>query len=508
MNFLQRWILGKELVNQLQQKAMVQIPQRYQIQNGKIVVPVDHKDSYIRDGYSINDIIFSVVNLVLDKVRLPEWRLYKVVDESSLKKYRSLMANKHISGKEYKKALDLKYESLEPIENFNLQLGKLKALLDYPNDTETFQDLTANGCGFKMLTGDRFEWGRILTAGANKGIPQAIELLPSQFTIIKANDEFPVKAMSYELLTWNQKFTKEEILHEKYWNPNWNIAGEQLYGMSALKAALKNTTRNNSAKDASTAKFQNGGLDTIIYMDDPQLHGDAAIAQVNALKVRLAEEYTGPQNQGKRAISAYKTGAVTLGLSPVDLGIIDSEKWDAIMFCNIWGVPPELLGLVQKTYNNVKEAEKALTTRSAIPLLTSRRNSLNRKFQTDWGFKGVNVYVDYDTECFGELRTDMKEVIDSTSRMMMITPNEEREAVGWESRPEPEADEPWVLNGSGRVPLKDFQMNLVDQHLMNDAAVNGQGNNEDGDDKVSADGKGKAGLFSGNHKVNGVAKTV
>ena len=33
---------------------------------------------------------------------------------------------------------------------------------------------------------------------------------------------------------------------------------------------------------------------------------------------------------------------------------IESEKWDAVMLCNIYGVPPELLGLTQKTYNNVK----------------------------------------------------------------------------------------------------------------------------------------------------------
>ena len=53
----------------------------------------------------------------------------------------------------------------------------------------------------------------------------------------------------------------------------------------------------------------------------------------------------------------------------VDMQIIDSEKWDAVMSCNIYGVPPELLGLTQETYNNVKEAEKALTTRCAFPLL-------------------------------------------------------------------------------------------------------------------------------------------
>jgi hypothetical protein len=197
-------------------------------------------------------------------------------------------------------------------------------------------------------------------------------------------------------------------------------------------------------------------------------------------------------------VSGYKVGNVSLGSTPVELGIIDSEKWDAMMFCNGYGVPPELLGLTQKTYNNVKEAEKALTTRSAIPLLTSRRNSFNRKLQTDWGFKGVNIYVDYDTSCFTELQTEMTEVVTATSKMMMITPNEERQLANMEARPEPEADEPWVLSGNGRVPLSDYQQSVVDEALMQEnilnGTANGQGNQEDGGAEVSANGKGKTRL--------------
>ena len=61
-----------------------------------------------------------------------------------------------------------------------------------------------------------------------------------------------------------------------------------------------------------------------------------------------------------------------MGLSPVDLNIIEAEKWDYIGLCNIYGVPPELLGLTAKTYNNVKEAESALTSRVAMPQLVER----------------------------------------------------------------------------------------------------------------------------------------
>jgi HK97 family phage portal protein len=424
------------------------------------------------------------------------------------------MGKKGISGIEYKQAMRYKDIALEPISKFNGMMGKLNDLLEYPNEYCTFQDLITEGCGYKLLTGDVFIWGELLKGGANAGVPNTLWVLPSQYMIIKVTDEFPAQPTSYELMTWNQKFSKEVILHEKYWNPNWNINGEQLYGFAPLRAFLKNITRNNAAKDASSAKFQNGGLDEIIYFDDDRFTGDQGLQQAHALKIKLAEEYTGPGNQGKRAVSGYKVGSVSLGSTPVELGIIDSEKWDAIMFCNGYGVPPELLGLTQKTYNNVKEAEKALTTRSAIPLLNSRRNSLNRKIQTDWGFKGVNIFIDYDTSCFGELQTDMNEVVNATSRMIMITPNEERELANMELRPEPEADEVWVLSQGNRVPLSDFDLSKMDELLKNIPNGNGQGNESgnmgsgnpednqpDGDDKISQNGQGKTRVRNGNGKV-------
>lgn len=475
MNKLQKWILGKELVSQLQKGLQTGV--RYEVRNGQIVMPVDNKQTFIDKGYSINDIVYAIVNIILDKVRLPEWGLYKVVDESSLKKFNSLMKKTDLSAKDYKKALRLKDHALESITSVNIQTGKLAELLKHPNSEETFSEMVANGSGYKLITGDVYMWGDILDKGANAGLPESIELLPSQWMVIKGGDTFPVKPVSYEMTVWNQQFTTESILHEKYWNPTWTINGQQLYGMSPLKAALMNISRNNSAKTASASKFQNNGLEMLIFPDDIRWTPEQGLEQAALMKnVINSPEYNGPQSRGKIAASGIKMGAVPLGLSPVELGIIESEKWDALMFCAIYGVPPELLGLVNKTYNNVVESEKALTTRSAIPLLNARRNSLNRKLQTDWGFKGQNVYVDYSMECFTELEANIEKVVNWTSKVIAISPNEERELVGLDSDPDPIMDEKWVLSGGARVPLSDYQMNVVDQTLNND----GQGDPKKG----------------------------
>jgi len=91
MNVFQRLILGKRLAALLEEKAF-QVGVRYTIQNGRLVTPADKKDTYITEGYNKNDIIYSVINMILDKVVLPEWELYKVVSESSLKEYHRIMS--------------------------------------------------------------------------------------------------------------------------------------------------------------------------------------------------------------------------------------------------------------------------------------------------------------------------------------------------------------------------------------------------------------------------------
>lgn len=527
MNFLERLnvlFTGKGFEQKAIQPYRVGTPfVRYpvEINNGRLVTPQDNKIAYVRDGYSINDIIYSVCSMILDKVRLPAWKLYTVTDDNKRLKADGIMRRKNLSGKDHKQALKLYSESLQEITNFNLQTGKLDDLLKYPNDLSEFSEFVTYASLFKLITGDAYIWGDLLNDGANNGIPNSLWVLPSQYINIKVSEGFPSVPLAYQMFLYGTTiFPKEQVLHTKYPNPNWSANAEQHYGFSPLRAFQKNTDRNNSAKTASKSKFDNGGLDEIIYMDDQRYDAEQGLQQASALKLKLAQEYSGAGNQGKVAVSGIKVGTAQLGLSPVDLGIIDSEKWDAIMFCNGFGVPPELLGLVSKTFNNIKEAEKALTTRSALPLLVSIRNSLNRKLTTDWGFKGQNIYIDFDTSCFSELQTDLAQVSTWMQTILMMSPDEQREMFEMDALNIPESKEVWVKTNSGYVPLSDFQVNQVDaqlnaeavrQNIQNGATTNdgtGATSAQNGNGKVPPNGARNAGLPDRNGKALSFTKSL
>ena len=375
--------------------------------------------SFVDDGYVANDIVYSIIKLITDKAKIAPFHVYKVVDEKAAKKYKSLAAQKDINLKELETLHKKAYE---------LYTGdqRLNELLKYPNEEDCWSDLVEQWCGFKLITGNSFIYGKLIEAGNNQGKPFELFALPSQYMAIIANiNVFPPTRAGYQLYygqMWS--FDTKEILHDKYFNPQWGVTGGQLYGQSPLRAAAKNLTRSNEAKTAAVASFQNGGPAGVLFMNDERFDPTSGQAQAQALKTAVSQK-GGSANFNSIAVSGYKVDWKQIGLSPVELNIIESEKWDLKALCNIYGVPSQLLNdSDSKTYNNQREGEKALTLRCAIPLLNSLTENLNRKLHTDWGYKGTNLYVDYDLSVYGELEANKAEQTDWLNTAWWISPKQ------------------------------------------------------------------------------------
>ena len=375
--------------------------------------------SFVDDGYVANDIVYSIIKLITDKAKIAPFHVYRVVDEKAAKKYKSLAAQKDINLKELETLHKKAYE---------LYTGdqRLNELLKYPNEEDCWSDLVEQWCGFKLITGNSFIYGKLIEAGNNQGKPYELFALPSQYMAIIANiNVFPPTRAGYQLYygqMWS--FDTKEILHDKYFNPQWGVTGGQLYGQSPLRAAAKNLTRSNEAKTAAVASFQNGGPAGVLFMNDERFDPTSGQAQAQALKTAVSQK-GGAANFNSIAVSGYKVDWKQIGLSPVELNIIESEKWDLKALCNIYGVPSQLLNdSDSKTYNNQREGEKALTLRCAIPLLNSLTENLNRKLHTDWGYKGTNLYVDYDISVYGELEANKSEQTEWLDKAWWISPKQ------------------------------------------------------------------------------------
>jgi HK97 family phage portal protein len=451
----------------LQKKA--NIPTRlftdspFQVINGMLVPYQDTQKNYLTSGYNVNDVIYSIVKLIVDKVKVSPWGMYKIEDEASYKQLQALKAKKNLSAKEYIQVLSLQKKALVPVAN----PGKWGDLLKYPNDKDTWSQLIEGSTVYKLITGNSYKWGEIISAGANAGIPRRIKNFPAHLTQIYAKGTFPDEEITGYGISEipDSRYKPEEILHDKYFNPNWTLNHDQLYGMSPLKAALLRLKKNNSLTQAEASTFQNEGIKGILHMKAQigQADGEELLTEVGRLKEKMISEWNGPANRGRIGLSGYDIGYVPIGLTSEEMQIIESMMLDVRFFCSIYGVPSQLLNdPINKTYNTYKESERALTSRCALPELKSTADSFNRKGPS-WGIPKGSV-IDYDMSVYPELQEDVKEVATWTNSLIAISPNEQRELCGLAALPDDEMSQPWI-NAGGRVPLSDFQANDIDDTL-------------------------------------------
>jgi HK97 family phage portal protein len=300
--------------------------------------------------------------------------------------------------------------------------------------------------------------------------------MPSHLIDIISNGMFPARALGYILsMLPGHTYTPDTILHEKYFNPQFDVNGNQLYGMSPIRAGLKRLQKANLQITAEAAGWSNEGIKGIIALKNPLgVVGEEMQSSVESLANTMRTEWQGAQNRGRMAISSQDLSWIPIGLNSEEMQMIESGLVDLRMMCNWFGgVPSQLLNdPARSTYNTVSEAEKALTTRCVLPELCSTKDAYNRKFSQDWGLpKGV--IVDFDISVFSELQEDVAKVATWTSQLIAISPNEQRELCGLGALPNPEMSEPWVMP-IGRQPLSERQPTDVDNDLNNDDADNGE----------------------------------
>ena len=361
----------------------------------------------VRDGYSGNDIVYSIIRLIVDKVKLAPWAEYKIVDEKEFKKYTAIMKRPDLV-KDWNKVEKIRTKALQQVKVGS----KLTDLLYKPNEDDSWADLVEAYASFKLITGNAYVYSKAIPMGRNMGKPLELYVLPSQYMSIIADlSKFPITPTGYQLyMQFTELFNKQEILHDKYFNPNWNIVGNQLYGFSPLQAAARVLTRSNEGKKAAVANYQNGGPKGILFVSDDKHDPQFTVQEAMDLKKSLARNQ-GAENVNQVETSGYKVDYVPLGLSPVDLDLLNAENLDLRALCNIYQVPSQLLNdPSNKTYNNTVEGEKALTVRCALPMLSSIRDQFNRKFATDWG--KMDTIIDFDLSVYSELEEDKKMQVD------------------------------------------------------------------------------------------------
>jgi HK97 family phage portal protein len=458
---LTKWVF-KDSLTKLQKEVIEQsigsefYAKMLQYVQGNPVYMPDDIESYIKNGYLFNPSVYSIVSFIAQKAGTIPWGVYSVKSDKALNLYKS--ASHDLP--QFKKSI-IKTKALVELPNHDLN-----ELFVTPNILQAWAEFIEQVVGFKLVTGNSYVHCIGPENGVNAGIIKEMWPLPSQYMSIVAGDQMqPIK--QYELKgDRNLIIPKENVIHLKYWTPNAQN-GQFLYGVSPIQAGRRVVTKSNSSYDASVSMFQNMGASGFISaksrsVEDPSLTPE----QAEMIEKKLAKK-TGPRNAGKPLVTSVPLEWQQMGMSPVDLAIIESDKMDLRTICNIFHVPSELFNdAANKTYSNTKEAGSAVYTNAVIPALTQFRDAFNQKIQKVYG---KEIYVDFDTSMISELQDDLVGLSTALNSCWWLTGNERRDMMSFATdEKNPLLDDYMVP--SGLMPMSGYTDEAITDEVLEEAA--------------------------------------
>ena len=411
----------------------------------------ENDDNYITEGYRRNATIYSLINIITKAATTIPFMVYEKTKDSEYKRYKAMQSGVADPTALYKSQL-IKKNALIELEGHELQ-----QLLENPNAAQSYSSWISELIAFRKLTGNGYIYGISPETGANAGKFTEMYIMPSQVMEIISNGM--LEPVSKYRLEYNGTYDMpaDAICHIKDFNPYYDGTGSHLYGQSPLRAGFRSLTTNNEAVTTGVKYLQNQTARGILMSEE----GDINEVQAQQLKDKFRRQHQGSTNAGDILITPKKLSWVNFGLNASDLSLIEQYNASVKDLCNIYGVPVQLLNNTDaSTYNNMKEAKKALYQMAVIPELMKIQDELNRWLAPKYGDK---ICIEYDFTSIPEMQEETEKVVDQLSKAWWITPNEKRDVMNYGIDEENEQMNSYFVPAN-LVPM-DNDLDLIDEPI-------------------------------------------
>ena len=322
-------------------------------------------------------------------------------------------------------------------------------LLKQPNPSQSGDEYIMAKIGYLLISGNAYE-EKVMLGQEPK---ELYNLRPDRMKIYPSASGFP-SSYCYEYnnkkVVWevDPNTVTSDVYHTKLFNPT-----NDWYGLSPVEAGAFAVDQHNESMKWMQSLLQNSARPSgaLTTKDESTLSEE----NFNRLKAQIEDQYSGSNNAGRPMLLEGGIGWQQMGLSPVDVGIIETKYSSARDVCLAFGVPPQLLGIPgDNTYSNYAEARLAFWEDTVIPLI--------HRVSKDWT-KWLGPY-------FGdlEIKPDLDQVPAIVDKRMTLwqmadqsvdlTINERRILKGYEPIDGGEK----LFVGAGQITLSDAAASLED----------------------------------------------
>jgi len=441
-NFIQR-LFGKQDIDNDFNKAF------YQLLGGGYTKYDSNNKTYLEKGYNTNPDVYAIINKQTVKTVSVPYCIKQIEDKKSYSKLNQLelatKGNLNLSQFIQKVKLQSKAYSEE----------EMSFPLEQPNPNQTWADIFGLYKTYMKITGNCYIYLMSPEDGMNAGIPIQVYVLPAHLIeIVLKKDASMLTVESpidhYVLIEGNKyvDFDEKDVIHIKYSNPNFDMQGSHLYGMSPLRSALRNINSQNSAIDNNIKMLQSSGAFGFVYGKGTPWTPE----QAQSMKERLQEMDKSPERLGKIAGASGEVGFQRISLTTDELKPFDFLNWDRKTICNVLNFPDELLnsdGKASLGSTDTNEARKQLITDDIQPDLVLLQNALNKDFIPR--FKGYEkAVIEWDVTELPEMQTDMKMQAEALN-LIPLTPNEKRMVFKYETKEDDGMDIVWMPTNVQRI---------------------------------------------------------
>jgi len=366
-------------------------------QVGRPVASPRNYDNFAAKGYQNNVIAYRCIYMIANACAGIEWELY----------------SKRRGGG-------------DPQE---IQEHPLLQLIDRPNPMMAKSEFFEAFFAFFSLAGNSF----VEAARPRPGQPP-MELWPTSPAHIKivpgprgyvARYEFTANNITKVFPVDQITMKAADMMQMKSFHPR-----DPWWGMSPLEAAMWSLDQSNAGQKWNLALLQNSATPSgILRVLSTEANPNASLTeeQYGDLKAEL-DENSGPSKAGRPWLLEGGLDWTQISLSPKDMEFLKNKEVTAIDVALAYGVPPELLGLGQKTFANYKEARASFYEETVLPLMDKAKDSLNAWLVPQFGEGLVLKYNKDDIEALALKREAKFSMLKDAA---FLTVNEKREAAGY-----------------------------------------------------------------------------
>ncbi len=352
-----------------------------------------------REGYATNPWVYACITEIARGIAGIPWRLYQGRGEAARE----------------------------------LDSHPLLDLLRRPNPEQGYGAWAEQLVSFLLIAGNSY----VEAVGPDRGAPRELYVLRPDRMRVLPDAQNRVRGYRYEVSTARIDLDTEHCLHIRLFSPldDW-------YGMSPLEAAARAIDQDNELARYEVRLLQNQAMPGMVLRSQDALDD----RQYDRLKQQIQQLYQGTDNVGRPMILDGGLEAQPLSFSPQDMSMDKSMLWSAQRICAAFGVPGELVGLMSATYQNRREARKALYTETILPLLDRIADDLNNWLAPQFG---PALTLAYDRDSIEALQEDREALFSQIKAASWLTVNEQRVMAGYEERPEGDV----ILEPGTLVPL-------------------------------------------------------